>query len=256
MSQFPSPYKTIDILATNKRFNVRDELQTISTEEVVNKYLSECNQFSVCCLHLTGDKNVGQIVRTSNLFGAKQVIAIGRKKVYTTSCVGAHKYIPLHREYSLTNNSPNTPEEITIDSEKFSPIMDKYNCVPIFVEQGGVPLHKVNWGSVPNNVCFVMGSESNGIPTEIIDSYKSETRNFPLVISIPQSGVMRSHNVASAASIVIWEYYKFLLDNPSDNSVTDRIEGFVLSISKLISVFNKILNVGYIFVLIAIFYMS
>lgn len=52
-------------------------------------------------------------------------------------------------------------------------------------------------------VCFIMGSESDGIPKEIQEQMKKEPK-----VSISQCGMIRSLNVSIAGSIVIYEYLK------------------------------------------------
>jgi tRNA (guanosine-2'-O-)-methyltransferase len=48
-----------------------------------------------------------------------------------------------------------------------------------------------------------MGSESHGIPKDMLDAMKDVPR-----VSISQYGMIRSLNVSIAASIVLYEYLK------------------------------------------------
>jgi tRNA G18 (ribose-2'-O)-methylase SpoU len=52
-------------------------------------------------------------------------------------------------------------------------------------------------------VCFIMGSESHGIPTEILKMLAGVPR-----VSISQCGMIRSLNVSVAGSIVMYEFLK------------------------------------------------
>jgi len=50
--------------------------------------------------------------------------------------------------------------------------------------------------------CLVFGNENSGIPTCLTDKY--------LCFHIPQRGVIRSLNVASAAAVAMYEFSKYL----------------------------------------------
>jgi tRNA G18 (ribose-2'-O)-methylase SpoU len=53
--------------------------------------------------------------------------------------------------------------------------------------------------------CLVFGSESKGIPQEIVNDSRAE------VVAIPQVGVIRSYNVSAAAAIAMWELVRSTL---------------------------------------------
>jgi tRNA G18 (ribose-2'-O)-methylase SpoU len=75
----------------------------------------------------------------------------------------------------------------------------------IFLEQGGKEINRVAWRDMENPL-LVLGNESLGIPRDLI---KKANQNVDSVfVSIPQCSVMRSMNVAMAASIAIWEITK------------------------------------------------
>jgi tRNA G18 (ribose-2'-O)-methylase SpoU len=77
------------------------------------------------------------------------------------------------------------------------------------VEQGGVPLDEFSFKPYfPKTLdegwklCLVMGSESYGIPSDMIKEMGAP------VVTISQYGVMRSLNVSIATGIVLYEVTK------------------------------------------------
>jgi hypothetical protein len=79
----PLPLQT----ATMKRHNIQDDLQESQPEKV-------------CCLNLHDDMNIGQIVRTAELFGMSEVLIVGRKKYDRRTIVGAEFRIPVTKHWT------------------------------------------------------------------------------------------------------------------------------------------------------------
>lgn len=177
-------------------FNVHDDLKNLTVPELRKICDSQRNPFAVCALSVTGDMNIGSIIRTSCLFGAEKVIVLGRKKFDRRGLVGSMNYIDVEFPGGLCN------ESLTIDKRCFINAMEGY--IPIFVEQGGFELGQFNWRDKfyyfgNQKPCLVFGNENRGIPKNILDLFVS--RSFR--VSIPQKGVIRSHNVSVASGIVI-----------------------------------------------------
>jgi len=188
------------LAANNGPFNVHDHLKGMSLEEL--KAVSEADRlpWHTLCLNVTGDLNVGTMIRTSHCLGARSVIIFGRQKIDNRSLVGAANYIRVERARAIDEN-------LELDPEIFVDLLSARNLTPIFVESGGIPLPRINWklrlgemarrGTEP---CLVMGNETDGIPPHILDLLRLFPNSF--VTSIPQRGVIRSMNVAVAHSIV------------------------------------------------------
>jgi tRNA G18 (ribose-2'-O)-methylase SpoU len=75
------------------------------------------------------------------------------------------------------------------------------------VEQGGTPLEDFSFKPyLPNKleegwkVCLVVGSESFGLPKEMLKEVDAP------IVTISQYGVMRSLNVSVATGIVLYEF--------------------------------------------------
>lgn len=151
--------------------------------------------------------NVGQIVRTASLFNMAEVLIVGRRSYDKRTTVGMDHYIPVTR---ITATIGDHNEDL--DLAKIRDLFDSWSKTHtlVMVEHGGdslenlhTMLNKVNFDK-PLPALFIMGSEDNGIPNELLDLPGS------LRISIPQFGVGRSFNVSNAFSMVAWEYYRIL----------------------------------------------
>jgi tRNA G18 (ribose-2'-O)-methylase SpoU len=190
-------YAKINKETLSNHFNVRDEFK----DNTVAENVAICNRdrlkFSVGCINITGDLNIGMMIRSACLLGAENFYIFGRNKFDKRSTVGAEKYInivqyvfddPIHADESILN-------QLTLMNHDI-----------ILCETGGEVLGKDNWTYDKNNPpvqhpLFLFGSESHGIPEKVSNAFDRK-------ISIPQRGVMRSFNVSAAMNIIVWDYCK------------------------------------------------
>ena len=172
----------------SRHYNVADEYKDNTVEENRERCRKDSLPFSIAAMSVAGDLNIGMMMRTASLLGARDFFIFGRKKYDKRSTVGAQNYINVHR-YPMDVKSLH---EVCQDTE----------YQPVFIEQGGltVPLTEGEWDRMPTKPMFVFGSESDGIPEDIMYTFP-----YAPIISIPQHGVLRSYNVAAAMSIVTWE---------------------------------------------------
>lgn len=186
---------------TDNGFNVRNEYKSKTVDELKDIALKDSLPYTVCAVNVEGDLNIGMMARTASLLGCKKFYIFGRRKIDRRSLVGAQNYLPISRVDGLD-------EQGNVDLDKFKAFLLSENLYPVLVEHGGSNLKDVNWKRLVGNwtypnalqLCLVFGNESNGFP----ESFLAE--NWPR-ISVPQRGVLRSFNVASAASIVLWDLY-------------------------------------------------
>ena len=120
------------------------------------------------------DNNAGNIVRSANAFGAKEIILYGHKKIDRRASVGAEFYShfrhlkytedldTLFKEYEMIVAVENTPNAVSSS------------------HLNGIRIRKT---------LIIFGQESEGIPKEILDKCDA-------VVSINQRGSVRSLNVA------------------------------------------------------------
>lgn len=136
-------------------------------------------------LNTDGNLNVGMSVRTAAVMGCSKVWIVGKKGYDARPEVGAKNYIEIEKLD-------------TIDPTTF---FKQQNLQPIMLEQGGEPLEEISFKPYfSKTVCFVIGSESKGIPAEFL-------KDNP-VVSISQYGLIRSLNMSIAAGMVVYEYLK------------------------------------------------
>jgi tRNA G18 (ribose-2'-O)-methylase SpoU len=182
-------YKELITEENLKMFNIHDDLKDKSVEELKEICDEQRLPFSVGIINITGGLNVGGIIRSASLFGARRVVIFGRKVFDKRSTVGAHNYIKIKHYKELS-------------SLKINQVMAEHDMTPVFIEQGGTPLPEYQWAESKlwRHPCLIFGNENSGIPDYLLEEMKSFDR-----ISIPQRGVLRSFNVASTASIVMYD---------------------------------------------------
>ena len=191
-------YSKIITETNSKMFNVRDEYKDYTVEENIAICNHEQLKFSVGCINITGELNVGMMIRSACLFGAENFYIFGRKKFDKRSTVGAEKYINI---VQYTFDDPiHADTEI---NEKLNQLMKRNSIV--LCEQGGAEIGSslVNEAYLDlENPLFLFGSESHGLPEMVA------TNSHFYKVSIPQRGVLRSFNVSAAMNIICWDYIK------------------------------------------------
>jgi len=179
--------------------NVRDDVKHVSTEDL--RALSEQDRFpfAVMTLNVLGDMNVSTVIRSAHLMGAERVTVFGRRKIDNRGLVGTGNYQQVDRVWGVS-------EDLTLQAHTFTSYCEQHGYVPVFVEQGGDCVFDVNWRhihhdamSVHKKIMLVMGTEREGIPDHII---QAGINLGGTLVSIPQRGVIRSHNLSMAFAIV------------------------------------------------------
>lgn len=185
--------KIIKDTASN-HYNVRDEYKNNTVEQ--NQEISQlgCRSFSVGCINVTGELNIGMMIRSACLMGAENFYIFGRNKFDRRSTVGAENYINIVQY--VYDDPINADCFIRDDLLKL-----RYTHQILLCELGGVEIGNGNTWNLFDNPLFVFGSESHGIPDCI-------SKTFPSKVSIPQRGVLRSFNVSAAMNIICWDYIK------------------------------------------------
>jgi tRNA G18 (ribose-2'-O)-methylase SpoU len=189
-----------ELAASNGPFNVHDRYKGLSIEELRIASDADRVPWHTLFLNVTGDLNVGTMIRTSHCLGASSVIIFGRQKIDNRSLVGAANYIKVERARAINEN-------LELNTEIFMDLLMARNLTPVFVESNGLPLPLINWnlrlsemarrGTQP---CLIMGNETGGIPKDMLNLDRLFPNSF--TVSIPQRGVIRSMNVAVAHAMV------------------------------------------------------
>lgn len=199
-------YSKIIAETASNHYNVRDEYKDNTVEENAFICHLQRRKFSVGCINITGELNIGMMIRSACLMGAENFYIFGRKKFDKRSTVGAENYINI---VQYTYDDPMTADQQMLDD------LIKLPHPIIACEQGGAELGTVDAGDVFHSVygthpMFLFGSESHGIPQLILDQL--DQTGYPDYmfsrLSIPQVGVLRSFNVSAAMNIICWDYLK------------------------------------------------
>lgn len=169
------------------KYNVHTCFQDKTPEQLKKISSSLALPIHLMLFNLDGNMNIAMSIRTAAVLGCSDVWIVGKRRYDARPEVGAQHYVNVHKTGFI---SPSFFEE--------------NNLQPILVEQGGTPLEEMNFKPhFSKTVCFIVGSESHGIPIEFLQSMKEAPR-----ISISQYGLIRSLNVSIAASIVLFEYLR------------------------------------------------
>lgn len=189
-----------ELMRANSCYNVHDHLKGLSVEELQAISLTDRLPWHTMCLNVTGDLNVGTMIRTSHCMGAKSVIIYGKQKIDGRSLVGSANYVKVEKIPGIDNEQ--------LDADKFVSLLESRKLTPVFVETNGIPINKVTWktrieamnyrGTEP---CLIMGNETGGIPNELLTA--AQFLPNCVVVQIPQRGVIRSMNVAVAHAMVV-----------------------------------------------------
>ena len=164
--------------------NVIDEFKELSNEEIQHRMLERSNGFAVLMTHITGDFNIGTVLRSANFHGAREFFYYGRKKFDRRGCVGVHNY---------------TMMQHLDDIQNILELKDRYTLVGLENNiSGTISIHEFGWNA-PKPPCIIVGEECNGIPQEVLDMCDA-------FIEIPNFGSVRSMNVGSASSIAMYDY--------------------------------------------------
>jgi len=180
-------------------YNVHDYLKELSVEQLQELSNESRLSYSVCLMHLEYDLNIGNCIRSAHIFGAKRVFIFGKRKYDSRSTVGAHNYIDIVKYdfEDLTNES--------IIENQFETMVEDYNLQPLLIDKTEASIDITNIFDNydrSKNPCLVLGNERSGIPSCL-------SKKYPC-FHIPQKGVIRSLNVASAAALAMYEFSKNL----------------------------------------------
>ena len=163
--------------------NIIDYYHYWKTEAIKADLDSKRHPFSILCLNIHGDFNIGTIIRNANAFLASKVYIYGRKQFDRRGTVGTHAY-------------ENLKYVKEIDDLSF---IDNYNVVAVDNIGKADPIDDFIW---PDNPLMVFGSEQVGIDDEKI------LRKCSKFVYIKQYGSTRSLNVGCASAITMQDWCK------------------------------------------------
>jgi tRNA G18 (ribose-2'-O)-methylase SpoU len=179
--------------------NVRDNVKHLDTPALKELCEQDRFPFGVMTLNVLGDLNMSTVIRSAHLMGAERVAVYGRRKMDNRGLVGTGNYQQIDRVWGIH-------EDLTLQVEPFVSYCETHAYVPVFVEQGGQNVFDMNWHELHEScvrtnrkIMLVMGTEREGVPDHLI---QAGVALGGCVVSIPQRGVIRSHNLSMAFAIV------------------------------------------------------
>jgi tRNA G18 (ribose-2'-O)-methylase SpoU len=172
--------------------NVHDWLQSLSVPEIKEYCKNDLINASVGMIHISGDFNLGTVIRNANFFGFKEVFYVGGKKHYDVrSTVGTHHYT--------------TVTFFKTEEEFISSIVGKYTLICV---ENNIPTYSWKTISIFDNdvfnktlypPLFIFGEEQKGISEYLLNE-------CGYIITIPHFGSVRSLNVGSTSAIIMSMY--------------------------------------------------
>ena len=191
--------------------------------------------YTVCVLNVHGCLNVGAIMRSAHLCGARKMIIFGRRKYDKRSAVGAMHYMTVERVEGMKHDLSKMGKEVLekedydLNPDIFLEYMNSNNYLPVFVEQceGSVMLNEENITNILRNEeeltpCFILGNEQYGVPQNILDLKPQFKRCVS--VELQQMGALESFNVSACGSIVLYrvmECYSKFMDVPTTEARND-----------------------------------
>lgn len=173
-------------------YNVHDNLKNLSKEEIHDHYRKNSISAAIGMSHLSGDFNLGNVIRSANFFGFKEVFYVGGKRQFDRrSCVGTHNYIPV--------NFSKTEEEFLAAIDGKYTLVCVENNIPKYSWKTISIYDKNAFDEVIHPRLFLFGEEQVGISERLLDAAGH-------ILTIPSSGTVRSLNVGSCAAIVMAMY--------------------------------------------------
>lgn len=166
--------------------NVLDELKTKTVEEIKEYCVTKCFPAALAMRHVTGDFNLGTVLRNANFFGFKEVFYIGGSKQWDRrSAVGTQHYTNIIH--------------CKTDAEFFAKVKPYYFTIAMEcnVEIKTYPITEFKW---PLTAVIIFGEEQQGLPLDFLHECLA-------VVTIPQNGSVRSLNVGTASGIAAYSYF-------------------------------------------------
>lgn len=185
-------------------YNVHDVLKEHPVEVLQAISARDRLPYAIMLMNFEHDLNIGNCIRSAHLLGCESVIIFGKNKIDSRSTVGAHNYLNLIK-VAVDMESTNSVRDAFID------VMEKMKLYPLYIDKvkGSADINApyfenaVSKHHTPNIPCLVFGNEATGIHPETVLTNSA-------FFHIKQRGVIRSFNVASAASIVMYRTSQIL----------------------------------------------
>ena len=175
--------------------NVLDHLKSSTVEDIKLFYSQNSIDAAAAMMHISGDFNLGSLIRSANFYGFNETLYVGGKKSFDRrSTVGTHNYIP-------TKHIKSEEDFCNYVANKYS-IVCIENNIPKFSDKTISLFDDDVFNGLNRPPIFLFGEEQTGITDCMLNVCDR-------IITIPAYGSVRSLNVGSCASTVFAFYRKF-----------------------------------------------
>lgn len=201
--------------------NIAEKFRGMSNAEILDAIKPRMLPFAIMAVNITMCLNISNMIRTANLCGASKFILFGRRKYDARGCVGAQNYTPIEKVPAMPDTSIINFEEITtaetddmLDVRVFIDYIIDNNYLPVFMEQDRFsrPATSINIRdliirarALARTPLLIFGSESFGIPRNILDTRTNGDIDLTYTLELKQRGCIRSFNVANCCSIMCYK---------------------------------------------------
>jgi len=146
------------------------------------------SEIIVAAWNLSNPENIGKIIRMAHNVGAKEAIFIKKNEV--------------HRESKIKKTAGFSFEQMNwrfiTENEFLAKIKDTYKLAVLETCDGSTNIFLTK---LPSKVILLAGSESHGIPENIIKRSQQQ-------VYIPMPGGCKSLNISNALSVAAFEWYR------------------------------------------------
>jgi tRNA G18 (ribose-2'-O)-methylase SpoU len=169
----------------NKPRAVVDYQKWMTTIQIKKDLSLRKKNFGILMVNIDYDNNSGNIVRTANALGAREVVLYGRRSFDRRSSMGTEFYMDFQQIRYI---------------EDIDEVLSDYDII-VGLENGIEAKNLVDYKWQKNlKTLICLGQEGSGIPQLILDKCND-------IVEIPQVGSVRSLNVGTAAGIVMYDYF-------------------------------------------------
>ena len=165
--------------------NIRDELKSLTNEEVRRHLKDNSSQFVLCLSNNIRDMNLSSAIRSANAFNIRKTIMVGRRNYDRRGACGVQNYSTI---------------EFCKDWRKVFDEYRRHGYKIVALEHNDkFHMHNIRDYKWKEKTLMICGEEGLTIPDEILKEVDD-------IVYIPMRGSVRSFNLASAVSIALYDY--------------------------------------------------
>ena len=172
--------------------NVRDQYKGWSNEDIQHNLDLDRSEMVLCLSNEIRDMNLSSCIRSANSFNINHVVMCGRRNYDRRGAVGAQNYIEVKHE-----------ENLLLTVLDYS--LKGYHIVALEYDEN-YPMTEITEYQWQPKTLMICGEEGRSISDEILGLSKTSPPMLDIVY-IPMMGTVRSLNLASAASIAMYDYH-------------------------------------------------